>query len=410
MNLNQIQALVARLTDDQLMQELNQPSGVAPPQILAAEMQRRSMMRDGQPQQPQGYADGGQVALPAGMRDAIGLGYDLYGNVRNAAGLANSLYGVSGDPMTLGQAKSQAEDLYGPDLISPVIQQLADQEQADYDKAKRSGKGRALMEAGLAMMQSRDPSFLGAVGAGGQAGLAAKDRIDAQNRALMQGLMQAKLAQAQTQAQRNAALVGAATGIYGQDQNKRQAAVGAAIGLGQGQSANAMNIAQLYNARDISAANNAAQIKAAGIGAGAQVEAAKIQAAASMARAGASLVKPDDLNKMLQDEMRRIQTSFYGDGPGKMPTAKVGMKDRPTPQQVEQIAKNNIAVQLIGQGIQPPSDFITAMKVVQTARTKQGQQAPPAGTRPATGIAKPASLSQSDIDAMAARYANLTPR
>ena len=61
MDIAQLQSLVGRLTDQQLAQEANKPTGIVPMYMIMGEMQNRAKMRKSSPQPVQGYYAGGPV-------------------------------------------------------------------------------------------------------------------------------------------------------------------------------------------------------------------------------------------------------------------------------------------------------------------------------------------------------------
>ena len=315
MELNQIQSLVARLTDEQLAQEMQRPSGVAPLPIIIAEMQRRSMMRGGQ---PKGYADGGRVQrsdrsqqiwealqnagisgrFTGGMRtpetnrrvNGVPNSWHLKGEAVDfvtdqpldevkrmiaEAGLpsgellrhnAGSGMHVHYSPEGLPLAGHPANEAAAPRAVPPITTQAggfvdpaalqanalglgsqvaadigvpqapasltgtfnevsalvpgqgeayakaAEQQQAMLKEAQKANKGRALMEMGLAMMSAQTPNFYQALGQGGQAGLGARDRIRAQEQALINQAVQTQLQGSQAEQNRAMALLDAASG------------------------------------------------------------------------------------------------------------------------------------------------------------------------------------------------------
>lgn len=61
MDIAKLHNLIGRLTDQQLAEEINKPSGMAPLYMVMSEMDRRARMRKSAPREPQSYADGGPV-------------------------------------------------------------------------------------------------------------------------------------------------------------------------------------------------------------------------------------------------------------------------------------------------------------------------------------------------------------
>lgn len=332
MEMMQISSLVERLTDEQLVQELQQPSGMAPLQVIMGELQRRAGLRGGK---PRGFADGGavrgesersrqirerlagifpearftsgyrtpernaevggvpnswhtrnggeawdfvapdvtlaaarariaQAGLPAGemLRHNAGSGMHLHYSPEgapldgapapeapaappapgltgaegfpNPANIASAAMNIGGGlaermglPAQLGTINDRYADIANmmPDATTPydgAIQRLQQEEGRERD----SNRGRSLMEAGLAMMAAPTPNFMSALAAGGQAGLGARDRIQGEERDLMQSVIQAQLARSQAEQQQARASLEAASGIYARDQQGITAAYG----------------------------------------------------------------------------------------------------------------------------------------------------------------------------------------
>ncbi len=147
--------------------------------------------------------------------------------------------GMDGKPPSFDGAYEQVA-ARNPDVLTPAYAQLLEQLQGQRSQYDRSNRGRPLMEMGLAMMNARGPNFFQALGQGGQAGLAARDRVQAGQRDIMGQLMQAQLGSAQAQAQRNQALTGAASSMYGQ----QFGGLAQAMGMANNQAAQMAQIAQ----------------------------------------------------------------------------------------------------------------------------------------------------------------------
>ena len=147
--------------------------------------------------------------------------------------------GMDGKPPSFDGAYEQVA-ARNPDVLTPAYAQLLEQLQSQRSQYDRSNRGRPLMEMGLAMMNARGPNFFQALGQGGQAGLAARDRVQAGQRDIMGQLMQAQLGSAQAQAQRNQALTGAASSMYGQ----QFGGLAQAMGMANSQAAQMAQIAQ----------------------------------------------------------------------------------------------------------------------------------------------------------------------
>ncbi len=318
MEMMQISSLVERLTDDQLVQELQRPSGMAPLQVVMNELQRRAALRGGK---PRGFADGGPVrgesersrqlretlggifpqarftsgyrtpernaqvggvpnswhtrnggdawdfvdpgltlasaaasiaraGLPAGelLRHNVGSGMHFHyspegasidgvappetpapppapdlpngfsnpENIANdAMGLGDRIIGALGLPAEAGNIQDHYANIANmmPDATEPYAKILS-RLQVEEDRERGSNRGRALMDAGLAMMSARTPNFMSALAAGGAAGLSSRDRIQEEERGLMQSVIQAQLARSQAEQQQARASLEAASGIY----------------------------------------------------------------------------------------------------------------------------------------------------------------------------------------------------
>lgn len=360
MEMTQISSLVERLTDEQLMQEIQKPSGMAPLQIVMGELQRRAALRGGK---PRGYAAGGMIGGPAdayeaeiarlfphlvqqesggqagilgpqtrygqaqgrtqmlpatarqmaerigvpwrpemmtgrteeaaSYQDRLGMeylreGFSRTGNARDAlryyhGGPDRGIWGrntnryadevlaragetappppavpgltgadgfsnpqnIANDSMSIGARIAESlglggglgsiQEMYGdvsemmPDATAPyaeVLQRL----QGEEGRERGANRGRALMDAGLAMMSARTPNFMSALAAGGQAGLASRDRIQEEERGLMQSVIQAQLARSQAEQQQARASLEAASGLF--EGNRRSMATAQELGSG----------------------------------------------------------------------------------------------------------------------------------------------------------------------------------
>lgn len=360
MEMTQTSSLVERLTDEQLMQEIQKPSGMAPLQIVMGELQRRAALRGGR---PRGYAAGGMVGGPAdayeaeiarlfphlvqqesggqagilgpqtrygqaqgrtqmlpatarqmaerigvpwrpemmtgrteeaaSYQDRLGMeylreGFSRTGNARDAlryyhGGPDRGIWGrntnryadevlaragetapppptapgltgadgfsnpqnIANDSMSIGARIAESlglggglgsiQEMYGdvsemmPDATAPyaeVLQRL----QGEEGRERGANRGRALMDAGLAMMSARTPNFMSALAAGGQAGLASRDRIQEEERGLMQSVIQAQLARSQAEQQQARASLEAASGLF--EGNRRSMATAQELGSG----------------------------------------------------------------------------------------------------------------------------------------------------------------------------------
>lgn len=351
--------MIDQLTDDQLMQEIQAPSGLVPLVFLQAEAEKRARMRT------PGYANGGQVKLD--WRDLIAKAMD--GSAFKDA-LANpdlqKLYGVDQGRKTHGDFMAEAGQ-YMPDRTSGVFGEITGELQGDLEKFKKSSKGRALMDMGLAMMTSKSPSFLEAAGAGGMAAMQTKDRLDAQQRGLMQAVLQAKMGQAQVQAQRDASLMGAATQMAGSQDQRFGNYANATLNTAQMAQQAGLAGAQIDASQEENALSRAAQLEAARISAGAQIQAAKI---AASAREGMGLnpgnlrmlKDPKEYDAIISDEVKRI-TDHYYDKDGRVKTAlSTGLrrdgKHAPTAAEIQRQAMGSAAQRMIMAGIIPPANIL----------------------------------------------------
>ena len=341
------------------MQELKAPSGIVPMVFLAHEAERRAKIRGGK---PKGYAGGGSVETEYEkyMREAG----NYTGNLEKGDEYAAKKFGITGPARSFDEFYGESEK-YAPDRMSPAIAEMVAQQQAEYDKVKSGDKGKALMAMGLAMMQSKDPSFLGSLGAGGQAALDAREKAQFQQRQMMQGLMQAKIAQASATAQNDAARLGVATGMYGQDQNRRTAATTAGIGIGTGMTQNSGNMAQIASGREMEREKMAQQMAIARM----QEAGANARNAATIAAANGKgqTIKPSDLDQMYKDEHKRVEETFWGSGGV---GGRRGSRPGKSANEISDIAKNNVTIRLLGMGISPPQDFMSATQRVQVLREK----------------------------------------
>lgn len=241
-SLPQVSALIQKLTDEQLMQEMQKPSGMAPMYVLQAEYQRRSRLHGAGvtsqqqaidlPTSPKGYAAGGTVGQ---------FGYtDPEANQQMADARSQAMMqrlGVPGQVGGLGDYYKTVQQ-YLPDTTSSAYGDITGQMQKDYDSQVEQDKGRPLMEMGLAMMRAKTPNFFEALGEGGEAGLSAKDKIRQTQRGIMQSLMNAKLQQAQAGDQRNNMLFNAANA----QQMSARSGIEQAMGIGQGQASQYANL------------------------------------------------------------------------------------------------------------------------------------------------------------------------
>lgn len=336
--------LIDELTDDQLAQELNQPSGVVPLQDIQHEMQKRMMMRGGK---GPGFASGGQVKAPRNSQGSMDSGFDLMGAIKSLFPVAAQMYGAEAQRRELPSFLADARGML-PDTTSPVFNEIMASQQAELEEAKRSNKGRGLMEMGMAMMRSKDPSFLGALGEGGQVGLATRDKIKTQERGIMQGVMQAKLAQAQAKAGNDAAVLNAATGLYGANENRYNQAAGAAIQMGGAQTNNALQIASMQNQREMQQAQLAQSARQ-------HAESMAVQRAriAAGGAGGSNLSSAQKatmdrkVEGMVNTEYKRIMAQFYEkDALGKM-VPKDKTKPYPTESQAYLRAQSNTYINAV---------------------------------------------------------------
>lgn len=376
MNLNEIAALVGELTDQQLQQEINQPSGVAPLNILASEAQRRLMMRR------EGYADGGFVGSQyvQGINPIANI-LAAYGNEQ-----LRDMAGASGPRRSLHEIWSGDElSQMLPDRTGVFAEQVGALEQ-EAEKAKRGNRGRALMEMGLAMMASKDPSFFGALGAGGMAGLSARDRIKAQERGLMKDVMQAKMGQAQVQSQRDAQMMNAATSLYGQQENRWNALANIAGNAGSATTGIQTTGAQMAHSQRL---QDDAQAHAMAI---AQMQEAGANRRAAMAagRTGpGSPLKLEDAMQLQKQWQEKIYSTYYDKDGKETPYAKSlkakGLRP-PTRQEIEVQATASAGMDAFKMGVMPPSAWLSDMQKVYGAGGMRElmERAGGGGGRPAT--------------------------
>jgi hypothetical protein len=206
---------------------------------------------------------------------------------RNALGINTTML----ENMGLGAQGGSIEDHYAnvsnlmPDATAPyadVISRL----QGEEGRERASNRGRALMDAGMAMMAARTPNFMSALAAGGRAGLTSRDRIQEEERGLMQSVLQAQLARSQAEQTQARASLEAAAGLYGGEQRTRLGSMELSAGMA-GKGADAQNAAaqsaiqqsqftqevelrrqEMQSRADQAAADIAARITAAEIAAG----------------------------------------------------------------------------------------------------------------------------------------------
>lgn len=371
MEMMQVSALVERLTDEQLMQEMQRPSGMAPLQVIIGELQRRSAMRGGK---PRGYAAGGPVtsersqqiweALQAAgiggrltsadrtpehnrrvggvdnswhvRRDAVdwvnqdlsmpqvraaiaqaglpkgellnhdaGSGMHFHyspegapldgsavptpppapiradGNFPDPEALTGAALGIGGTiaermglPSQVPGLPAQFAEIQGmmPDSAAAYDNAIKRLQQSEKD-AMRSSRGRPFIDAGLAMMTAQTPDFMSALGQGGQAGFSARDRIQEQQRGLMNAVIQAQLAKSQTEAQNARASLESAASIGNSQRGSMTQAYATGAGIAEQGGRVAVAAAEDNTRRELSATEIAARERIAQIGASAQLEA-----------------------------------------------------------------------------------------------------------------------------------------
>lgn len=204
------------MSDAQLMQEMQKPSGIAPLDLVSTELRRRQRMRMGMVPNVKKFANRGLVEA-----------YDSDAEDHTNA-IARRL-GIDGEPMNLKGTLEQITEAL-PNRADPEFAALIEETRADREEARRANRGRMLMEAGFAMMQSKNPSFWGAVGEGGEAGLRANEQHRAENRQLTAAERQARMARAQSASSMDAARLGGATNML----SAARTAMGSAINAGYG--------------------------------------------------------------------------------------------------------------------------------------------------------------------------------
>jgi hypothetical protein len=160
-----------------------------------------------------------------------GLPHNIGGNAVDIANSIGRIMGVEGGRVPSFGAYVDETAEFMPDRMSPIFQQILQQQGGELKQQQRTSRGRALMEMGLAMMGAQTPNFLSALGAGGAAGLGAQDRIRAERRGLEQGLNQTRMAQAQGLNARDMQVLGVSGQRRGQDVQAMTSAIGSGIGL-----------------------------------------------------------------------------------------------------------------------------------------------------------------------------------
>lgn len=188
-NVVQIESQLRSLSDEQLGNELQQPSGTAPPYLVLTELQRRKDMRkayegeraryeQSQPTVAEELARGagrgggnGAVAPRAGL-GAVGGQRFQEGGMVEAGGVADLVApeGAGADPIDAYYRMLLGEGNREPDYMTTLRKQLAGMEEGAERKRDRA-LGSALMRAGLSMAASKERGALSAIAEGGIAGL-----------------------------------------------------------------------------------------------------------------------------------------------------------------------------------------------------------------------------------------------
>jgi hypothetical protein len=240
-------------SDQQLAMEMQQPSGHVPPYLVLTELTRRQKMRESfqqasaqapqdttvaqdviaqqpqqvappmqqQPMQPQGYAGGGLVTPPPLMNGAGGII-----GLMDEPPMPEMLPPASVAPVDMAQMVAQAKQIYGEPDYAPVSKRIAELDE-QLQRSKKRAPWEALMQAGLAMAASRNPTLLGAAGEGGIAGL--------QQYAATKG----------DQRQQAAALLAAQGDLMGMQNRDKSGVLNAALALGGQAHGRAVTDAQL---------------------------------------------------------------------------------------------------------------------------------------------------------------------
>lgn len=423
MEMAQITALVERLTDDQLMEEMQRPSGMAPLQVVIAEIQRRSALRGGK---PRGFAAGGPVEesrarsiwdivqstlpgarfssgyrTPERQQQLIAQGLPAARNSRHTSGRAvdwtmpgsmsrdqvegslrarglpfedviyhpenNSWHvemppdwepggaqppapssppvmadGSFPDPQAITQQALSIGDVVAGRMGLPAeipglpaqfaeIQSMMPDTTGAYDSAikrlqeaekdaMRSSRGRPFIDAGLAMMTAQTPDFMSALGQGGMAGFSARDRIQEQQRGLMNAVIQAQLAKSQTEAQNARASLESAANIGASQRGAMSQAYETGAGIAGRGGQIAVAAAEDNTRRELSAADIAARERIARMDADSRLDLVREQARVQ----AASDAKPEQIyQRILAPLLAKVGERMMVPGPDGKPSMKI---------------------------------------------------------------------------------------
>jgi len=188
MNLLKIQDALKNASDDQLMQLMQAPDSSAPSYLVLSEIRRRKDMRAQQQQEPETTVAEDLAAPPQTYADEQGIrslrtpGYEAEEQAAEEAqqfrsgGIVRMAEGdvVQADPAasyapgdrvpTLAEVYQRNAGLF-PDMMGGLRERMQ-KERIDPAARKNEAINLALVEAGLRMAASKNPSFLGAVGEG----------------------------------------------------------------------------------------------------------------------------------------------------------------------------------------------------------------------------------------------------
>lgn len=229
-NLAQQQALVGKLTDQQIQHELQAPSQVVPTYLIMAEAMKRQNMRT-----PMGGNSGSSVI----QQMAQGQGPQPAQRFANGGGVGggSGIFGMMTPQETIAAQMSmipqylQATGMKAPGGISdylPALQaQIGDPSQAynepvqglrdELASDKKQALNNALIQAGLAMMANPGSNLLAGIGAGGMAGYNSFQKAQDAQHQLKSQLANAIISQANAKSQGQQKLLELASGQRGQD-------------------------------------------------------------------------------------------------------------------------------------------------------------------------------------------------
>lgn len=186
MNLLKVQDALKNASDDQLMQLMQAPDSSAPSYLVLSEIRRRKDMRARQQQEPETTVAEDLAAPPQTYADAQGIrslrtpGYEAEEQAAEetqqfrSGGIVRMAEGdvVQADPAapyapgdrvpTLAEVYQRNAGLF-PDMMGGLRERMQ-KERIDPAARKNEAINLALVETGLRMAASKNPSFLGAVG------------------------------------------------------------------------------------------------------------------------------------------------------------------------------------------------------------------------------------------------------